>query len=376
MPSKHRWRENGKGRGGIWPLGKANPVTSLIPRLILVCTMAACDFPTDLPAWDQRWILPADQTDVGVEKVLPDGIGLTPDSSAFEVTLAPVSFQESLGTLCEDCQILNGLTVPKPPFEGDLQERADLPDEVLGIDVRLGRVRVVAGNGFGFDPIRPQAGSAGTLTISLYNGSTSGPLLDRVLVDGATEAFPPGTTLTRTLEFSGEVEDALVVQLGIFSPLGDPVTIDVTEVFSVGATVLDLEAVSAAVDLSGKGFTLEETVLEVGDMDEEMVHRIQEGAMDLIIHNPWSVGATFAIQIIGPFAPIPKTFSIPGDPTSTARIEFSQEELRTFLGQEDVILVGTGVVDPDAGESALTPGQLLILDTRLDLIIRVGGGES
>ena len=59
--------------------------------------------------------------------------------------------------------------------------------------------------------------------------------------------------------------------------------------------------------------------------------------------------------------------------TSTARVEFSQSELRSFLGQ-NVVLGGHGLVDVGAGQVTLSPGQVLTLESQLDLVIRVGGG--
>jgi len=345
--------------------------------LLLACAgLAACDIPTDAPEWEQRWIVPADETTVEVEEILPAGVEVTPDNTAFTVQVEPVSFQESLGGLCQPCQILNGLTVPKPPFQGSFQERAPLPSDVVRADVRDAQVRVEAWNGLGFDPIRPAAGSTGTITLSLYDGAPGGRLLDRVVVDGATRAFPPGTLLTETLQFSGPVEAAVLVVLEVSSPLGDPVTINLDQSLSVEATLLAMEVTSAVADLSGETFEMDETEMDTEDVDESIVDRIQSGALEFQAQNPWAVGASVNVIISGPFAPITKNFTIPEGLVSEGRIEFTRQELQTFLGQSNVTLTGSGTVNPDAGEATLTPGQALILNTNLDLIIRIGGEGS
>ncbi len=346
--------------------------------LILLASagLGACDIPTDAPEWEQRWILPADETTVDVEEILPTGMEVTPDNTAFTVQVEPVSFQESLGGLCQACQVLNGLTVPKPPFQGSFQERALFPSEVVGVEVRDAQVRVEAWNGLGFDPIRPAAGSTGTLTLSLRDGGPGGRLLDRIVVDGATRSFPSGTTLTETLQFSGPVEEAILVVLEVSSPLGDPVTINVNQSVAVDATVQTLEVTSAVADLSGETFEMDETDMDTEDVDESIVDRIQSGALEFRAQNPWAVGASVNVIISGPFTPITKSFVIPEGLTSEGRIEFTRQELQTFLGQSNVTLTGFGTVNPGAGEATLTPGQTLILETILDLTIRIGGEGS
>ena len=344
--------------------------------LALLVGLAACDVPTELPEWDQRWIVPADETTVQVEELLPDGVTAPPGSGTFSVDVEPVSFQESLGDLCAVCGPLNGQVVPKPAFEGSFLESASFPEDVLESQVAEGRARIVATNGFSFDPLRPGDGATGTITLSLYEGGTGGRLLDRVVLDGAAESLSPGTSLTQDLEFSGTVRTPLVADVAVSSPAGDPVTMDVSEMLTVEASVLILEISSALVDVAGRELTLDETDLEVEDLDETVVDRVQSGAFNLEVGNPWSIGATFSVTIQGPGPTVAKEFSIPAGPTSSVRVEFTQSELRSFLGEPNVFLRGTGVVAGGGGPVTLAPGEELSLDTELDLVIRVGGEEG
>lgn len=367
--SSRRWSS-----GTILP-GFLKPITNLL-ALSLLGGLWGCDIPTEAPEWDQRWIVPADETTVDVESLLPDGVTITPNGSAFSVSVDPVSFDESLGNLCTECQALDGLVAPKPAFESSFQETATLPDEVSEATVQDGRVLVFSTNRFAFDPLRPAAGVNGTLTISLYDQSVTGTLLDQVIWDGATDAWDPGWTRVTTLEFSGSIGGALVVVVAVNSPTGDPVTIDISERLEVDARVETLEISSALIDVSGQEFTMDDTDLELEDIDETLVDHVMSGALEMVIQNPWSIGASFSITIRSPTTNISKGFSIAPGANSTARVEFSQAELRSFLGQPNVVLGGSGLVAPSAGQVTLTPGQVLTLESKLDLVVRVGGGEG
>lgn len=98
--------------------------------------LLSCDIPTDAPESHQRWILPGEETRVGVEDLLPDAVTVTPDGSAFAVKVDPLSFEESLGDLCAPCVPLNGLMASKPAFQNAFQDTAPLPGDVKGATAR------------------------------------------------------------------------------------------------------------------------------------------------------------------------------------------------------------------------------------------------
>jgi len=161
-----------------------------------------------------------------------------------------------------------------------------------------------------------------------------------------------------------------------WNPATHALTVNLDQSLSVEATLLAMEVTSAVADLSGETFEMDETEMDTEDVDESIVDRIQSGALEFQAQNPWAVGASVNVIISGPFAPITKNFTIPEGLVSEGRIEFTRQELQTFLGQSNVTLTGSGTVNPDAGEATLTPGQALILNTNLDLIIRIGGEGS
>jgi hypothetical protein len=121
---------------------------------------------------------------------------------------------------------------------------------------------------------------------------------------------------------------------------------------------------------------MDDTDLGLEDVDADLVERVMSGALELEIQNPWSIGASFSLTIRSPTVNITKDFTLAAEGTSTARVEFSQAELRSILGQPNVVLGGYGFVDPSAGSVTLTPDQVLILNSKLDLVVRLGGGGS
>jgi len=142
----------------------------------------------------------------------------------------------------------------------------------------------------------------------------------------------------------------------------------------VSATPQDLEVTSAVVRVDGRSFDLIDTELDVQDLDEGFVERVQSGAFLMEIDNPWSLGANLELTLRGPTlgSPIVKNLSVPGAPSSSVRVEFTRDELQSFLGQPGVTLTGGGTVAPGTGAVTVTPHQALIVETRLDLVLRVG----
>jgi hypothetical protein len=328
---------------------------------------------------EQRWILPAEDTQLEVDELLPDDVSVKPDRSAFTVLADPVSFQESLGSLCPACAPADGQVAFKPAFQADFSEKVSLPDEVESAQLSQGRVMVQAENGLTFDPLRPPGGTPGTLSIALRDGGVGGPILAQVLVDGATTSFAPGATLTRTLEYAGSVTPELWVVTTVNSPAGgmDPgdwVLIRLQDQVSVMATPQILEATSAVVDVAGETFELIDTELDVEDLDDELVDRVVSGAIVMEVTNPWAIGASLTLTINGPTmaAPVVKNLAVPAAPTSTLRVEFSQNELRSFLGEPGIVMTGEGSVDAQTGPVTITPDQLLVIDSTLDLILLIG----
>ncbi|MGD2123576.1 MAG: hypothetical protein PVJ76_17610 [Gemmatimonadota bacterium] len=347
--------------------------------LITVGWLAGCDIPTDPPKLEQKWVVPITDTSIDVVELLPDFVGLNEDSTAFTVEVDPITFQETLGNLCAACAGLDGLTVPKPAFTESFHESVSLPEDVESAQVQEGKVVVEARNLFGFDPLRPPGGDRGTVTLALRDGAVGGPVLDEVVIDGDDTTFGPGETLSRDLEYSGPVSSTIFVTMDVNSPAGGPepgnwVEIDLDDQIQITATPESLEAESAEVAVAGEVFDLGITELDVEDISKDMVDKIQQGSFLMEIVNPWAVGATLTLTINGPTmaAPVVLIASVPAAPVSNVEVEFSRAELQAFLGEPGVIMTGQGTVGQDAGTVTLTPGQIMLIDTKLDLVLLIG----
>ena len=99
-------------------------------RTILVATapcllLAACDIPTDVPILEQRWVIPVEESALGVDELLPSGVTLA--GSNFSVNVDPVSAGESIGVLCPACPDSGGVPVPVPAFSGSFSAIVDIP---------------------------------------------------------------------------------------------------------------------------------------------------------------------------------------------------------------------------------------------------------
>src|SRR5439155_3231076 len=94
---------------------------------------------------------------------------------------SPAPISRTLGADCPNCVPLNGTTTAKPSFTSS--PPATTTSLAAGASLTSGtlapgsRIIFTINNGYNFDPIRPQAGSAttgtGTLTLTVNNGATT-----------------------------------------------------------------------------------------------------------------------------------------------------------------------------------------------------------
>lgn len=339
-----------------------------------VVTLAACEFPTEPPVVEQRWVIPAQETRFGVAQLLPGDVQLTDDSSAFLVDFDPVTFSVTLGSLCELCLGAEGQTVPKPPFFGTFSSTVSFPSEVRSLDLIDGEVEFVLENHFGFDPIRPGDGVFGSMELGITDDADAEDI-GSLLIEGEDRAFAPGSTLVDSVVVQpAAVGGPVRVSVTLDSPLGDPVTIDNNDSIRVTAEPRNIRVGSVEVDVASRSVILDPVSLDVAEVDSTLTNRIVSGDFVLDVVNPFGVAADFDVEISGPtITTIQKSASIGPGAESRAVIGFTAEELRSFLGEPDVILSGGAVVDADAGPVVVNPGEELVLSASLDLTLQVGG---
>jgi hypothetical protein len=344
-----------------------------LPALLLLGA-AGCDVPTELSWWETRWVLPSQDTRVGPESFLPEGVTLSEDGTAFLVPVDELGDSQTLGELCPACLPLDGLEAPKPPFQGTLGSFGPMATDVDSTSLELGSVHLEIHNGLSFDPIRPGP-VHGAVEVQVRDGSPEGRLLADSVIGGDVEAFPPGTTKALELDLApGPVEEGIFIEVLVDSPAGDPADIRAEERMSFVAGPGPLRVTGARVRPNEADVTLDESALEVGDLDPRIVERVLDGAVEVRVSNPFAVTLDLDIRIHGPATPelVRSLTIVPG--SSQARLRFTGAELQSFLGKEAVILDGGGVVRPDVETIYVTPDLEVNLGVTLDLILRMGAG--
>lgn len=340
----------------------------LATALAAVGAAAACDLPTEAPIIEQRWVLPVEETTIGIAELLPASV--EDRGGAFRVTLDGAATSTTLGAACGSCAAANGATVPKPAFSTTLSLSEALPDRVRAAELDGARIPLVIENGFGFDPIRP-GGATGSMTITVRSGP-AGTILGTLALDGASTAIPAGGTVQRTLTLTGTVTGSLDIDVAIESPQGDPVTINTSQTFTVRTqpAAVDVPSVSAVV--AGESLTIDPVELDTEDIDSDVTARIVEGGIRLEIANPFGVVAEGGIRIDFPGGQIGKGLTIPAG-ASTQTVSFTGDELRSFIGVDGSELTGFFTVAESPGVATLVAGQSLEIKSLIDLTIRIGG---
>lgn len=359
------------------PAALTVPARYLLGAFSALAAVSACEIPTDLPQIETRWIVPAEETRVRVDDFLPAEVTFSADSTELLVAIDPVTFSTTLGALCAACAAADGLTVPKPAFSGTVESQADLPADIFSVTVASGSVSLAVENLFGFDPLRPAAGAEGTMTLRVTD-STDGDVLAELVLDGAGTSFPSGTTLVRTLALTPTVLDgALLASVLLTSPTGDPVTVDAGALLGVVATPSDVRVSEVSADVSNEPVTFDPVDLDVEDVDAEIEDAVVEGAFLLNVSNPFGVGADFSITIDGPtMSPLLRSGVIAPDPESTVELQFTGDELRSFLGEPGVVLTGNADVSATAGVITVRPSDELVLDADLDITLLLNGEDN
>jgi hypothetical protein len=64
---------------------------------------------------------------------------------------------------------------------------------------------------------------------------------------------------------------------------------------------------------------------------------------------------------------------VPSGTSTSTTISYTQDELRQFLGQDNVSVSGTATVAPNAGAVTVTPSDQVDLKAKIDLTLEIGG---
>ena len=347
--------------------------------LAIVALSAGCEFPTEAPIFESRFVLPAENTTLAVSELLPGS--LTDLGTTFGIQLAPASISRSLGQLCPACVPFNGLSVPYPGFTGTITDSIALPAEVSAAAIAGGVIQVSITNTFGFDPLMPPGAAAGgSIRIQALNGAQS--VGDTTI----TGAFPNGLTRAVAVRLlpvtvTGDVE----IRITIVSPAGGTapaqfVTINTSGALNVNSSPTGVAVSSADIAVNDVDVSVANVTLDLSGVDETLRDRTVSGALVVKVTNPFSVSGDLSVRIAGGTAgdivkPLAVPAGGPGTPATTQRIAFTGPELQSILGQ-DVTLSITGTVDGTTPFVTVMPGQAVTFETLLDLIVRTGGDDE
>lgn len=340
-------------------------VRRLLGRAALVGVVSAiggCDFPTSLPRWDTRWLVPARSTVLTVDQLLPANVVASTAGSTFQVVVAPVTFSRSLLDFCgAACLALQGATGPKPAFTASIADTLRLPSNVAGATIVDGSVSVALTNGFAFDPLQPGAGGpTGTIAVTISSGSTT---VGTLTLSGTSERFAPGTTITRSVPLSpAAVGNRLAIVVTLVSPAGDPVRVDTNERVTIVATSQGVHVSQVMAIVAARPVALRPFTVDLTSIDASIIDRVQGGALIVSMTNPFGVSGALTMTVSNAGMPISKPVDVRPGPT-TQHIPLTRDEVKALLGRAITVnatgTLGAGTAVPlSAADTARVTTQL------------------
>lgn len=353
----------------------ANPASTAraaAGALALVLT-AACDLPTAAPIVEQRWVVPGETSRIAVATLLPSGVSITPDSSGFTLTADAASVARPLSMDCALCVTGNGITGPKPALVVNASMASVLASDISSATLTGGSLALSVTNNYTFDPLRPNGNAApyGSAVVTVSNGLT---VLGKVTLDGSNHALVAnGGKLDLNIPLSGGISGSTPVSVSIQvnSPEGSPVTMDASRTITASAAPKNLIVANALVAVGGR--TLSSTSdIDFSDVGDGIADRMQKGALLLSIDNPFAVTSALSVKLT-PEGGETIIKSVPlATGKSTQTIDFSKEELKRLLGHKVHVTI-SGLANATSGPVVVSPKQAVVVTTRFDLTLSVGG---
>lgn len=325
---------------------------------------------TDVPAWDLRFNIPSQSTSISVGTMLPSGVSIKSDSTAFLVSVNGTSFNRVLSTVCAACVPLNGLSVPKPAFNFTANSTTALPSDVTSATLAGGTIAVAVQNGLTFDPIAiAGAATQGHLLIVVTDAANR--QLARDSVNGATTTLAAGATLNRTLTLApGALTGPLTVTATLNSPAGGNVTMDVSRSVTVTGTPQNIAVSGASVSVTNKTISSSNLSFDLSGLDASISDRMAGAIVQLTITNPFAVTGTMTVRLTAPGVSITKTVAL-ATGTSSPTITLTANEARSIAGKNVSVSI-TGPVSASAPIS-VAPRDKVTVNTRIEATINVGG---
>jgi hypothetical protein len=222
-------------------------------------------------------------------------------------------------------------------------------------------------NGFNFDPLRPSASARGYMTLSVQNAGT---VVGRDSIDGTVTPLPPSGTMVCKIPLIGTVTASGGLQVGmqVYSPAGDPVTMNASSSITISGSVGALFLSQVQVDLANQSVSARPIAIDLSAIDSAIVRRVGGATLQMTVNNPFNVSGNLVLTFSGQSA-ISKSIAIAGG-TTTPSVTFTESEIQSLLGRNVTIAVAGTV----SGSSvAIEPRQSLSVTSRLVLTLDVGG---
>ena len=127
-------------------------------RLVALLLLVACDIPTGAPIYDTLWEVPGKSTSISVNTILPSGVTVAPDNSAFQVTVTPssVSINRDARPGLRPVHFTERPVGAEAAVRRRWQRDVSLPSSVTSATLVRDTLTVTLSNGFNFDPIRSE----------------------------------------------------------------------------------------------------------------------------------------------------------------------------------------------------------------------------
>ena len=366
--------------------------------------LAGCDIPTAAPIVEQRWILTAAETTLGVEDLLPgaqislavsdppasrghrlplraaaNGSGngdesdpcAAPPSSAGEViadegsiavSVEPMCFQWTLQELCPDCSVGK----PIPAIATVREQTWRLPPEVASVRVSGGTAELSLEHDLGFTPIR--AGGLQVVALSIGTGAEAEQELLRLPLD---RDLVSGTPLSFSVDFGQQpvtVSGGLKLRFEINAAgsSAQEVVADLADTIEARATVRSLMIDSAVLRVADLELGGEPQEFDLGDADDvdELIERFQQGTASVTINNGFPVAISGTVTL----GETERAISVEAGGTTTVSISYSQAELQALL-DGTVTYSWSGAVTSD-GEQTFDASMKLTISVQIDVTLR------
>lgn len=346
---------------------------------LAVVGLAACEFPTGLPQWEQTWEVPGERITVSVAELLPTGVDISDDGASF-VTEAPgTSVRFSLSDMCPtECAALDGSFAPKPAFGDTIVTTTTLPADLVSATLSGGAFSATMAHNFNFDPLRPSQDTANPRGYIVMRISSNGFVVAEDSIHGDDQAFPEGTSISPELLIQPvDVTDTLQIEIQIYSPAGDPTTIELADTLGVTLDPSTIEIAEATVNAASVPIDGEPVTMDFAGMDSTLVDRVQSGALVFDVSNPFTVTGTLDMTFNLPSGAIQRSLTV-AEGEYQERLEFDGSELRDLLGSETVELVTSGTIAASGAGGTITinPTQVLTLDNDFELVVLIGPMED